>query len=96
MTRQLAMAAKIPAFIVWYKFVGDMPMRVKIKKIAPSYKHGYSSAPIDHPFEHWKNYLECKQVQHYPSCPKQKLFIEKISKDPEVRRSRIYASILSV
>jgi len=96
MTRQLAISAGIPAFIIWYKFINDKPIRVKIKKIAPDYKHGYSSAPEDHPFEDWKNYLEFKQVQHFKDCPKQKLFIEKISKDTELRSSRIYAPILSL
>ena len=96
MTRQLAISAGIPAFIIWYKFINDKPIRVKIKKIAPDYKHGYSSAPEDHPFDHWKKYLETKQAKHFYHCPKQSLFIEKISKDTELRSSRIYAPILSL
>ena len=74
MTRQLAIKANLPAFILWYKFVGEMPMFVLVKKIAPEYK----------------------QVQHFPDCPKQPLFIEKISKDPILKNSKIYAPILSL
>ena len=96
MTRQLAIKANLPAFIVWYRTIGDMVMGIKVKKIAPDYKHGYTSKPIDYLPSQWLNYLEYKQVQHFPNCPKKELFIEKVSKDPKLRRSRIYASILSV
>ena len=104
MTRQLGIAAKIPAFIIWYRFITNkiidkkktIPLHVLVKKIAPDYKNGYSSPPVKYSFDEWMHYLEFKQAQHFKDCPKQKLFIEKISKDPELRRSRIYASILSV
>jgi len=95
-TRKLAIKSNLPAFIVWYQTVGDTLVRVKAKKIAPDYKHGYTSKPIDYLPSQWLNYLEYKQVQHFPNCPKKELFIEKVSKDPKLRRSRIYASILSV
>ena len=96
MTRQLAIKAKLPAFIVWYKFIGEMPMYVLVKKIAPDYKNGYSSAPVKYPFDHWLKYLETKQAKHFDHCPKQSLFIEKISKDPILKNSKIYAPILSL
>jgi hypothetical protein len=96
MTRKLSIKAGLPAFIVWYKFIGEMPAYVLVKKIAPDYKGGFSSEPVRYTFDQWLNYLEHKQMEHFPSCPKQKLFIEKISKDPRLRRSRIYAPILPV
>jgi|TARA_Y100000294_G_scaffold102653_1_gene95323 hypothetical protein len=95
MTRQLAIKSKLPAFIVWYKIIGgEMPLYVLVKKIAPDYKGGYSSAPERYTFDQWLNYLEFKQVQHFKDCPKQKLFFEKISKDKELRSNRIYEDIL--
>jgi len=96
MTRQLAIKADLPAFIVWYKFVGEMPMFVLVKKIAPDYKGGYSSEPVRMSFDAWLNYLEFKQVQHFPDCPKQPLFLEKVSKDSTLKNSKIYAPILSL
>ena len=96
MTKQLAKKSKLPAFIVWYRFVGNIPMYVLVKKIAPDYKNGYSSEPVRYTFEQWLNYLEFKQVEHYPHCPKKELFIKKISKDPILKKSSIYAPILPV
>ena len=96
MTRQLAIKANLPAFIVWYKFIGDMPAYVLVKKIAPDYKGGFSSAPVRYSFDQWLNYLEHKQVEHYPHCPKKDLFIKKISKDFSLKKNRIYAPILPI
>jgi len=93
-TRQLAIKAKLPAFIVWYKFIGEMPMYVLVKKIAPDYKGGYSSDPERYTFDQWLNYLEFKQVQHHSVCPKKEIFIKKISKDFSLKKNKIYAPIL--
>ena len=94
MTKQLAIKASLPAFIAWYKFEGSKPISVKVKKIAPDYKGGYSAAPTTYSFNQWTNYLESKQVEHFPNCSRKELFIKKVSQDPECRRSSIYASVL--
>ena len=95
MTRQLAIKAKLPAFIVWYKIIGgEMPLYVLVKKIAPDYKGGYFSAPERYTFDQWLSYLEHKQVEHYPHCPKKDLFIKKISKDLSLKKNKIYAPVL--
>ena len=96
MTRQLAIKAKIPAFILWYKTAEDKLINIKVKKIAPDYKHGYSSTPIDYPPNRWLRFLEYKQVQHFPNCPKKDLFIKKVKEDPIASKSDIYAPILSI
>jgi len=96
MTRQLAIKADLPAFIVWYRFIGEMPSYVLVKKIAPDYKGGYSAAPKRYTFDQWLSYLEHKQVEHYPHCPKKELFIKKISKDFSLKKNRIYAPILPI
>ena len=45
-------------------------------------------------FDSWLEYLETKQVKHFPKCKKQWLFIKKVKEDPIARNKRIYASIL--
>ena len=37
MIRQLAIKAGLPAFLLWYHFVGEMPMWVYVKKINEKY-----------------------------------------------------------
>jgi len=95
MIRKLAIKAGLPAFIVWYKLVGDeMPLYVYVKKVAPDYKGGYESEPVKKSFDQWQDYLEFKQVEHFPKCKKQWLFIKKVKEDSIARNKRIYASIL--
>ena len=94
-TKRLAQMAGIPAFIVWYKLVGEMMMFVHIKKIAPNYQGGYSSEPIRLNPDQWLEYLEFKQVQHFPNCKNKELFIKKLKEDPRARIRRAYAPILS-
>ena len=92
-TKNLAIKAGLPAFIIWYRMVGNMFMGVKVKRIAPDYKNGYSSEPIDYTADQWLQYLEYKQLQHYPNCKKKSIFLEKI-KDPRIKHRRAYAPIL--
>ena len=94
MIRQLAIKAGLPAFLLWYHFVGEMPMWVYVKKIAPDYKGGYESEPKKISYDSWLEYLETKQVQHFPKCKKQWLFIKKLKEDKIARNKRIYAPIL--
>ena len=95
MIRQLAIKAGLPAFLLWYKLVGnEMPLYVYVKKIAPDYKGGYESLPERISFDQWLSYLELKQIEHFPKCKKQWLFIKKIKDDPIARNKRIYAPVL--
>ena len=95
MIRQLAIKAGLPAFIIWYKLVGDeMPLYVYVKKIAPEYKNGYESPPERKSFDEWLNYLEFKQVEHFPNCRKKWLFIKKVKEDPIASKKEIYAPVL--
>ena len=96
MIRSLGLKAGIPTFLLWYHFIGEMPMWVKIKKIAPDYKNGYESEPERISFDQWLAYLEHKQVEHFPKCKKQWLFIKKVKEDPIARNKKIYAPILSL
>ena len=95
MIRKLAIKASLPAFIIWYKIVGgQMPLYVYVKKIAPDYKNGYDSEPVKKSFDEWQAYLEHKQVEHFPNCKKQWLFIKKVKEDPIASKKRIYAPVL--
>ena len=95
MVRKLALKAKLPAFIIWYKLIGEqIPICVYVKKIAPEYKNGYASPPERKTFNQWQEYLEHKQVEHFPNCEKQWLFIKKLKEDPIASKRRIYAPIL--
>ena len=94
MIRQLGIKAGLPTYLLWYHFVGEMPMWVYVKKVAPDYKGGYESEPERISFDKWQSYLEYKQVKHFPRCKKQWLFLKKIKDDPVARNKRIYASIL--
>ena len=95
MIRKLAIKAKLPAFIIWYKLVGDeTPLFVHVKKIAPDYKGGYESEPVKKSFDQWQEYLEHKQVEHFPKCKKQWLFIKKVKEDPIASNKKVYAPIL--
>ena len=95
MIRKLAIKASLPAFIVWYKLVGDeMPLYVYVKKVAPDYKGGYESEPVKKSFDQWQDYLEFKQVEHFPNCLKKWLFIKKIKEDPIARNKKVYAPVL--
>ena len=95
MIRQLAIKSGLPAFIIWYKLVGDeMPLYVYVKKIAPDYKGGYESEPIRKSFDQWQDYLEFKQVEHFPNCRKKWLFIKKVKEDPIASKKEIYAPVL--
>ena len=93
-TKRLAQMAGIPAFLIFYKLVGEMLIFVHVKKIAPNYPGGYSSEPRRLSPDHWLQYLEFKQVQHFPNCPKKDLFLKKLREDPRARIRRAYASIL--
>ena len=95
MIRQLAIKSGLPAFIIWYKLVGDeMPLFVHVKKIAPDYKGGYESEPIRKSFDEWLHYLEFKQIEHFPNCRKKWLFIKKVKEDPIASKKEIYAPVL--
>ena len=95
MIRKLAIKAGLPAFIIWYKIVGgEMPLYVYVKKIAPDYKGGYESPPERKTFDEWLHYLEFKQVEHFPKCKKQWLFIKKVKEDPIASKKEIYAPVL--
>ena len=94
-TKRLAEKAGIPAFIIWYKLVGDMLIFIHVKKIAPNYQGGYSSEPRRLSPDHWLQYLEFKQVEHFPNCKNKELFIKKLKEDPRARIRRAYAPILS-
>ena len=93
-TKRLAEMAGIPAFIIWYKLVGEMLIFVHVKRIAPDYQGGYNSEPIRLTPDQWLQYLEHKQVEHFPKCPKQELFLKKLKEDPRASRRKAYASIL--
>ena len=93
-TKRLAEMAGIPGFVLWYRTVGDMMMNFHVKRIAPDYQNGYSSGPIRLNPDQWLQYLEHKQVEHFPKCPKQELFLKKLREDPRANRRRAYASIL--
>ena len=93
-TKRLAEMSGIPAFVLWYKLVGEMLIFVHVKKIAPNYKDGYSSDPIRLTPDEWLQFLEFKQVQHYPHCKKKELFDKKLREDPRARIRRAYAPIL--
>ena len=95
MIRKLAIKARLPAFIIWYKLIGDeMPLYVHVKKIAPEYKNGYESPPEKKSFAEWLSYLEFKQIEHFPNCKKKWLFIKKVKEDPIASKKRIYAPVL--
>ena len=93
-TKRLAEMAGIPAFIIWYKLVGEMMMFLHVKRIAPDYQNGYSSEPIRLTPDQWLKYLEFKQVQHFPKCPKQELFLKKLREDPRANRRKQFATVL--
>jgi hypothetical protein len=103
-TKRLAVMAGIPAFIIWYKLVADMMIFVHVKRIAPDYQtrinnnhfgfDGYSSGPIRLSPDQWLQYLEYKQVQHFPDCKKKELFIKKLKEDPRANRRKAFATIL--
>ena len=93
-TKRLAEMAGIPAFLVWYKVVGEMIIFLHIKRIAPNYQNGYSSKPIRLTPDQWLQYLEHKQVQHLPDCKKKELFIKKLKEDPRASRRKAFATIL--
>ena len=93
-TKKLAEMAGIPAFILWYKLVGEMMINFHVKKIAPDYPGGYGSEPKMIDPEKWLEYLEFKQVEHYPHCTNKELFIKKLKEDPRANRRKAYASIL--
>ena len=95
-TKKLAEMASIPAFVIWYKLVGEMMMFVHVKRIAPDYQNGYSSKPIRLTPDQWLQYLEHKQVEHFPKCPKKELFIKKLKEDPRARIRKAYAPILYI
>jgi hypothetical protein len=86
--------AGIPAYIVWYKLIGEMMMFIHVKKIAPDYKDGYSSEPIKLDPEQWLEFLEYQQVKHYPHCTKKELFDKKLREDMRANRRKAFAPIL--
>ena len=93
-TKRLAEMAGIPAFILWYHSVGEMMISFHIKKIAPNYPGGYNSEPKRITTDHWLQYLEFKQVEHFPNCPKKDLFLKKLKEDPRCWKRRAFAPIL--
>ena len=93
-TKRLAEMAGIPAFLVWYKLCSEMMLFLHVKRIAPDYQNGYNSEPIRLDPDQWLQYLEHKQVEHFPKCPKQELFLKKLREDTRANRRRAFASIL--
>ncbi len=93
-TKQLAEMAGIPAYIVWYKLVGDMMIHVHIKKIAPDYKNGFASEPELLDPDQWLQFLEYQQVKHFPDCPNQEFFKKKLREDMRANRRKQFAPIL--
>jgi|TARA_R110000744_G_scaffold279374_1_gene391631 hypothetical protein len=93
-TKKLAIKANIPAYIIWYKVENDIIKSFKVKRIAPTYQNGYDSKPIDYHPDQWLQYLEHKQVEHYPECTRKDIFLTKI-KSLEVTKRKAYAPILS-
>ena len=93
-TKQLAEMAGIPAFIVWYKLIKDKMVYVHIKKIAPDYKNGYSSKPIKLTPDEWLQFIEHKEVEHYPNCKNKELFLKKLKQDPIANRRAAFAPII--
>ena len=93
-TKRLAEMAGIPAYILWYRTVGEMMMGFYVKKIAPDYQGGYSSEPKRLTTDQWLQFLEYKQAQHFPNCKKQDLFLKKLKEDPRAKRRRAFAPIL--
>ena len=93
-TKRLAEMAGIPAFILWYHCVGDMMMWFHVKKIAPDYPGGYYSEPKRITADQWLQFLEHKQAEHFPKCPKQDLFLKKLKEDPRCWKRRAFAPIL--
>ena len=94
-TKRLAEMAGIPAYILWYHTVGEMMINFRVKKIAPNYPGGYNSEPKRITPDHWLQYLEFKQAEHFPNCPKKHLFLKKLKEDPRANRRKAFASILS-
>jgi len=93
--KRLAEMSGLPAFILWYKLIGDMMIHIHVKKIAPNYPGGYNSEPKMLDPDHWLQYLEFKQVQHFPNCKNKELFLKKLREDPRANRRKAYAPILS-
>ena len=95
-TKRLAEMCGLPAFLIFYKLVGEMLIFLHVKKIAPNYPGGYSSEPRRLSPDQWLAYLEFKQVQHFPNCPKKDLFLKKLKEDPRARIRKAYEKILSI
>ena len=93
-TKKLAEMAGIPAFILWYRTIGDMMMNFHVKKIAPDYPGGYNSEPKRITPDMWLSYLEFKQSEHFPKCSKKELFLKKLREDHRANRRKAFASIL--
>jgi len=93
-TKELAEMAGIPAFIVWYKLIKDKMVYVHIKKIAPDYKNGYSSKPIKLTPDEWLQFIEHKEVEHYPNCKNKELFLKKLKQDPIANKRAAFAPII--
>ena len=93
-TKRLAEMAGLSAYILWYHAVGDMMMSFHVKKIAPDYPGGYYSEPKRINPDQWLQFLEHKQAEHFPKCPKKDLFLKKLKEDPRANRRRAFASIL--
>ena len=93
-TKRLAEMSGIPAFLIFYKLVGEMLIFVHVKKIAPNYPGGYSSEPRRLSPDQWLQYLEFKQAEHYPNCSKQQLFLKKLREDHRANRRKAFAPIL--
>ena len=94
-TKKLAEMAGIPAYVLWYHTVGEMMINFHVKKIAPNYPGGYNSEPKRITPDHWLQYLEFKQAEHFPKCSKQGLFLKKLREDPRANRRKAFASVLS-
>ena len=95
-TKRLAEMSGIPGFVIWYKLVGEMLLFLHVKKIAPDYPGGYSSEPKRLSPSQWLEYLEFKQVQHFPNCKNKELFIKKLKEDPRARIRKAYETILPI
>ena len=93
-TKRLAEMAGIPAYILWYRTVGEMMMGFYVKKIAPDYQGGYLSEPKRLTTDQWLQFLEHKQAEHFPKCSKQELFLKKLREDPRANRRKAFATVL--
>jgi hypothetical protein len=94
-TKRLAELAGLPAYVIWYKVLDKTIEYVHVKKIAPDYPGGFKSDPIKYTPDQWLQYLEAKQVEHFPHCKNKDYFLSKLNNDPKTKTRKVYEAILS-